>query len=162
MAIIVEDGTIVANANSYVTEAELTAFMSARAITLSGTYTTEQLLILAMDYVESLKYKGVQLRYDQALQWPRSDVYIDGWYNDVDNIPTELKNGLMQTAVAIDAGNSPQQIAPRKTIKEKVGDLEVQYATGSASVSIDRKVQGFLYKLLDGGAGAGQVSVGKA
>jgi hypothetical protein len=161
MTITVEDGTIVTNANSYVSEAELTAFASARNVTLSGNYTEEQLLILSMDYIDSLKYKGAKRLYTQGLQWPRVDVWIDGYYNDIDNIPTELKNGLMQVAVSIDAGNSPQQLAPRKTIKEKVGELEVEYAAGSSSVAIDTKVMSFLYKLLDSGAGGANTKATK-
>lgn len=151
MTIVVEDGTVVSGANSYVTEAELGSFADARNITLSGDYSNEVLLILAMDYIESLQYKGTKLNYNQALQWPRTDVYIDGYYNDVDNIPTELKNGLMQTAVAIDQGNGPQQVAPRKTIMEKVGELQVQYANGSSAVTIDPKIKSYLFKLLRAG-----------
>lgn len=161
MAIVVEDGTGVTGANSYATEAELSAFAAARAVTLSGSYTTEQLLILAMDYIESFRFKGWKVLSTQSLQWPRTSVYIDGYYNDDDDIPNELKNALMQTAIAIDAGNSPQQNIPRKTIREKVGDLEVQYAESSVSVVMDKKIQAFLYKLLDNGAGGANTKAGK-
>jgi len=160
MAIVAEDGSLVTGANSYVTEAELAAYNSARNITLSGTYTAEQLLIMAMDYIESLSYKGLKVNSTQALQWPRVDVYIDGYYFESDEIPNQLKNGLMQAAVAIDAGNSPQQVAPRKTIREKVGELEVEYATGSSSVAIDTKIKSFLYKLLAGGGYGSANTVG--
>lgn len=159
--IVIEDGSIVTGANSYATEAELSTFASDRDVTLSGNYTNAQLLILAMDYIESLMYKGVKLRYNQALQWPRIDVVIDGYYQDSDEIPTLLKNGQMQVALAIDAGNNPQQVAPRKVIKEKVGELEVQYADGSSAVVIDTKIMSFLWKLLAGGSGGNQMSVGK-
>jgi hypothetical protein len=160
MAIIVEDGSIVTGANSYATTAELSAFAAARNITLSGDYTTEQLLIIAMDYIENLAYKGMKVRSDQPLQWPRVDVYLDAYYFDSDAIPSQLKNGQMQVALSIDAGNSPQQIAPRKTIMEKVGDLAVQYAAGSSSVAIDPKINAFLYKLLDAGGPGSANTVG--
>lgn len=159
--IIVEDGTIVTGANSYVSVSDFTTFLDERNLTLSGSYDEEDLLILAMDYVESLKFKGIKRQYNQGLQWPRTDVYIDGYYNDVDNIPTELKNGLMQAAYAIDAGNSPQQNLPRKTIREKVGELEVQYSESSASYVLDRKIMSFLYKLLDNGGGGANLRIGK-
>lgn len=163
MSIVVEDGTVVSGANSYVSEVELSAFAAARNVTLSGDFTTEELLILAMDYIESLEFKGDKNTYTQTLQWPRANVIIDGYYNNVDNIPTELKNGLMQTALAIDVGNSPLQNIPRKTIREKVGELEVQYAEGSSAVIIDKKIMAFLRKLLaNGGSGSGVIAVGKA
>lgn len=162
MSIVIEDGSIVSGANSYATEAEFAAFYAARAVTLSGTYTAEQLLILAMDYIESQRYKGIKRTRDQLLQWPRVDVYIDGYYFDSDDIPVELKKAQMQAALAIDASNSPQQNAPRKTIREKVGDLEVQYSEGSAAVVIDVKIMSFLYKLLESGFNGNNVRVGKA
>lgn len=161
MTITVEDGTIVSGANSYVTEAALTSYASDRNITLSGSYTNEQLLHLAMDYIDSLPYKGLKRRSTQVLQWPRVNVYLDGYYNDVDNIPAELKNGQLQTAIAIDQGNSPQQVKPRQTLKEKVGDLEVQYANSSNAVDIDRKIRGFLWKLLGSGYGGANTKASK-
>lgn len=159
--IIVEDGTNVTNANSYVSVSDFTAFLDERNLTLSGSYDEEDLLILAMDYVDQLEFKGSKRRYDQSLQWPRVNVYLDSYYNDVDNIPTELKNGLMQAAYAIDSGNDPLQVGPRKTVREKVGEIEVQYATGSSSVEIDRKIRFLLRKLLKGGSGMGNMTVGK-
>lgn len=162
MAIIVEDGTIVSSANSYASEAELTTFFSNRNLTLSGDYTNEQLLLLAMDYIESLQFKGVKRTREQTLQWPRLDVHIDGYYNNSDTIPTELKNGLMQTAVAIDQGNNPQQTLTRKVIRERVeGAVDVSYSAGSSANDVDPKIMGFLFKLLSGGAGGNTVRVGK-
>lgn len=159
--ITVEDGTIVSGANSYVSVAELTTYCDERNITLAGTFDSEDLLILAMDYVEGLEFKGLKKTSTQPLQWPRTDVIIDGYFNDVDVIPTELKNGLMQAAVAIDAGNNPLQNQPRKTVREKVGDLEVQYSDSASSVVIDRKIRFLLRKLLAGGGGGNNITVGK-
>lgn len=157
MAIIVEDGSVVANANSYVSEAELTAFATARGVTL--TTDEEVLLISAMDYIESLQYKGFKLTRDQYLQWPRSYVVVDGWGIDSDTIPQELKNGLMQCAIAIDQGNNPLQDAPRSTKREKVGELEVEYMDNASSVVINKKILTSLQKLLANGGGASSGSV---
>lgn len=151
MAIVVEDGTVVSGANSYVTEGELTTFATARGVTL--TTDEEQLLIRAMDYIESLGYIGTKKERDQSLQWPRLDVYIDGYYWDSDEIPQELKDGLMHTAVAIDQGNDPLQDAPRKTIREKVGELEVQYSESSTGVAVNKKILNTLWKLLKSSTG---------
>lgn len=157
MAIVVEDGTIVTGANSYVSGAELTSFATARGVTLvSG---TEELLIKAMDYIEALQYKGVKYTQAQALQWPRADVYVDSYYLAVTSIPTDLKNGLMHCAIAIDEGNDPLQDAPRATTKEKIGEIEVEYKAGAAATVINKKVKNALWKLLV--AGGGNMMVGK-
>lgn len=160
MSVIVEDGSLVPNANSYASEANLIAFAAARNITLVGNPTT--LLILAMDYIDILVYKGTKRSRDQTLQWPRFGVYIDGYPIDATFMPPMLLNGQMQTALAIDANNSPQQIIDRKTDKEKVGDLEVDYSKGSVVNSVDVKINAFLWKLLAGGAlGSGNINVAK-
>lgn len=160
MAIIVEDGNIIANANSYVSELELTNFATARNITL--VLTAEQLLIQAMDYIESLLYQGVKRTRGQGLQWPRMGVVIDGYIIDSITIPQELRNGLMQTALAIDSGVGPQVNTVRQTIVEKVGDLEVHYAPGSTNSERSVKIMSALYKLLlSGGAGSNVIRVSK-
>jgi len=158
--IIVEDGSIVANANSYVSEAELSTFASNRGITLTGTAAV--LIIQSMDYIESLNYKGFKLTDDQSLLWPRTGVIVDGYLISSDEIPQELKDGQMQTCIAIDEGNDPLQDSPRKTKREKVGDLEVEYSDSSSSVVINKKITATLKKLLDGGAGGNTFKVSKA
>lgn len=159
MTLIVEDGTNVTGANSYVSVADLTSFVAARGITLSGD--PEELLTQAMDYIETLQFQGTKLLFTQGLQWPRVNVWIDGWYNNADNIPKELKNGQIQVAIAIDQGNAPDADIPRYTDSEKVGDIEVHYAAGAPSTPVNVKVHNALYKLLAGG-GAGGLKVSKA
>lgn len=161
MTIIVETGNIVANSNSYVSEIELTAYATARGITLVGD--EEELLIKAMDYLESLSFIGLKSTRDQSLQWPRVDVVIDGYYQDVNSIPHELKNGQMAVAIAIDEGNSPLSDLERKTVYERVGELEVEYSAGSSNSTIVRTISAALGKLvIDGGSHGFMFKVNKA
>jgi hypothetical protein len=157
MAITVEDGSIVTSANSYASEAELTAYALAREVTLTSG--EETLLIQAMDYIESLAFIGVKYTDAQALQWPRSGAVVDGFDVAITAIPTQLPIAQMVVALAIDAGNGPLIDLPRKVEREKVGDLEVQYSSGSASVTIARTINAQLWKLL---ANAGGFKVAKA
>lgn len=156
MALIIEDGTIVPNANSYVTTTELQSYIDARGITLTGSL--EPLILQAMDYVETLCFSGIKRTRDQSLQFPRLCVKIDGYSLDSDTIPQELKNGVVQCAIAIDEGTGPQEDLQRKTTFEKVGDLEVHYSESSSSATVNRKVRDSLRKLLLGG---GQTIVNK-
>ncbi len=55
MAIVVEDGTQVAGANSYVSESDLTTYASDRGVALSETESV--LIIKAMDYLNTLRYQ---------------------------------------------------------------------------------------------------------
>lgn len=161
MAIVVEDGTVVSGANSYVSEAELTTYATDRGVTISGN--NDELLILAMDYVESLNFIGYQYTEDQALSWPRTEAKKDDiyWY-DSDEIPQKLKDGLCETALAIDAGNSPASDLERATKREKVGDLEVEYADGANSSVVVRKINNKLKDLVRGGLNGASFIVSKA
>ena len=145
MTIVVEDGSIVANANSYVSEAELVAYASARGITISGT--NEQLLIRAMDYLESLDFIGLKYLSTQSLQWPRAYVEIDTYYVDIDEIPAELKKAQIEIALAIDAGNDPLSDIERQKSSVKVGELAVTYENNQ-STTIVRKINNSLKKLI--------------
>lgn len=155
MAIIVEDGSIVENANSYVTTAELTAYATARGITLVAD--EEQLLIQAMDYIESLSYKGVKITQLQNLQWPRANVYFDGYYFYTDQIPQELKNGQMATAIAIDQGYNPLDTQTQNIKRKRVDVLEIEYMDGSSSSPIVKSISSSLWKLLQSAGNGGNV-----
>ena len=159
MTIIVEDGTIVAGANSYVTTTELTTFATARSITLVAG--AETLLIQAMDYIESLQYKGGKRTQDQVLQWPRVDVYIDGYYFSSESIPQQLKDGLCHYAIAVDQGTDSLQDVTRQTTTETVGEISVQYKASSVSATTNIKVAATMYKLLESGS-LGGIKVSKA
>ncbi len=150
MAIIVEDGSIVANANSYASEAALTAYAAARGVTLTGD--EDDLLIQAMDYVESLDFIGFKLTYDQPLQWPRADVVIDGYYVGTDVIPQLLIDGLCEVAIAIDTGESPYATITQSQKRVKVDVLEVEYMDGTSTAPINRKISLKLGKLTNSGA----------
>ena len=151
MAITVETGAIVANANSYVSTADFTTYATARGITLTSG--AETLLIQAMDYIESLSYIGTKYTAAQGLQWPRSNVYIDGYLFDYDDIPQELINAQMQVAMAIDVGDGPLVTIDRATKRERVGEVEVEYTDGASSVATVRTINAMLWKLLSNSGG---------
>ena len=135
MAIVVEDGSIVTGANSYITEAELTAYATARGVTLTGN--TEQLLIESMDYIESQNFKGIKSTEGQPLQWPRYDVVVDGYLISNDEIPQLLKDAEAETAMAIDIDNNPLDDIARVTLKETVGPISVEYSDNGQADTIN-------------------------
>jgi hypothetical protein len=143
--IIVEDGTIVENANSYVTVAELNAYATARGLTIESD--EEPLLIRAMDYLESLHFIGLKLTEAQPLQWPRWNVFIDGFFVSSETIPSLLKEAQMEVALAIDSGNDPLADIPRVVSSVSVGAVSVSYMDGRA-LPLIRKVMKKLSKLI--------------
>ena len=147
--IIVENGTVVAGANSYVSEADLTAYAADRGVTL--TTALDVLIIKAMDYIESLSFIGDKHKEAQPLQWPRDEVYIDRYYIERETIPKELKKGVYTAALAIDAELDPLRIIERATKREKVDVIEVEYMDSAAAQPIVKTINAAMRKILAGG-----------
>ncbi len=145
MTLIVEDGNNLINSNTYVTVADFEAYAATRGITISGD--SEMLLIKAMDYLESLVYKGEKFVRDQPLQWPRWDVVIDNFLVTVHSIPPHLIKGQIEVALAIDRGIDPISDIPRIKESVRVGDISVQYHKNMA-VTLVRKLSASLWKVL--------------
>jgi hypothetical protein len=144
--IIVETGAGLTNSNSYVSEADLATYATDRGITITGTAAV--LIIQAMDYLESRQFLGTKSDIDQALQWPRFGVEVDAYYVDSDEIPTLLKQAEMEICIAIDGGIDPLANLGRETKREKVGDLEVEYAVGARPDTYLTAAEAKLRKLL--------------
>ena len=153
MALVIEDGTGVAGAESYATAAELTTYATDRGITLTGD--AEELLLRANDYLETLQFIGYKLTKDQSLQWPRADVTIDGFGYQSDELPSELKVAQMEVAIAADQEAGPFAVISRETKREKFDVFETEYADSAASRPIAPALARSLRKLVAGGATGG-------
>jgi hypothetical protein len=129
MALIIEDGTIVEDANSYVTLAEYRAYGASRGLTITADDTlAEQQLIRSMDYLLTYEddYQGLRISDSQELSFPRSPVTIYG-ADKSSEIPDNLKSG--QSRLAYDAASSDLQTngAGQEVIEEQVGPLKTKY-----------------------------------
>lgn len=110
MAIIVEDGTLVTNANAYITVQFFRDWHSARGITAAandtgayGVALIEAAIVKATDYVDKrfgVKFVGCLRDRDQSLMWPRSDAWTNqGDYIQTTTMPKELKRGVVEYAL---------------------------------------------------------------
>jgi hypothetical protein len=149
--IVVEDGTGLANSNSYASEAQLATYAADRSVTVTGA--ADVLLITAMDYIEQQPFKGNKNTKEQALQWPRFSVWIDSYSIDSDEIPLLLLEAQMEAALAVDAGNNPSGTVDRATKREKLDTLEVEYMDGARDQEFNRALETKLRKLLRVGTG---------
>ncbi len=146
--IIVEDGTGVTGANSYISEADLATYATDRGITITGT--SAILLIQAMDWLEGQSFIGFKFTDDQPLLWPRAGVWLDNFLLSTDEIPQELIDGLAETALSIDSGTGPLNNVARETKRTKVGTLEVEYMDNADSAITVLTAHNKLRKLLTG------------
>ncbi len=144
MALVKEDGSIVAGANTYVIDAEYVAYAASKGLTVGVDAPTREIeLLKAMDFIESHRsvFKGIKVSGEQALQWPRSAVWLDSFPVNADEIPVELQNAQMEAAVAGSAGLDPLRTENTQNLqREKVDVIEVAYHNGGSwnHVRLDR------------------------
>lgn len=149
---------LVVGTDTYVTNAELTAYATARGVTISGTL--DVLLVKAMDYLATLedRWQGTRTSETQPLAWPRTGVYVYGTLLADDAIPQSLKDAQCRLALDVDAGTAlmPNVEVGGKgsVIKEKVDVVEVAYDKGyNNSQPIFTAVNGLLKPLMKSGGG---------
>jgi hypothetical protein len=131
--IIVEDGSGVANANSYQTVPQARQYALNRGVELSNDDdVVAGQLISGTDYLETFAcdFQGSRSSSTQALQWPRIDVKLYGDDLPSNVIPNLLQSALNQLVIAQESGIDlqPNYSANDFVIKEKVGPLETVYA----------------------------------
>ncbi|MBA3352279.1 MAG: hypothetical protein H0U23_07630 [Blastocatellia bacterium] len=160
MALIVEDGSGVANANSFNTLAEIRAYATARGATLGTDEAVEVFAILAMDYLASLepRLKGRRTLFSQELIFPREFVYYIGYlsypgYPD-DEIPPQIKSAQSQLVLEQHAGVPlmPTRVAQPTLIRRKVGPIEREWSPGGETITpYIPSVDALLFNFLNSG-----------
>ena len=155
--LVIEDGSNIEDANSYVTLAEARLYASARGIALSDfDDTLTQQLVKAVDYLETYRnrFKGYKTYTPQALQWPRTCVYIDGQPFSEIAIPIELKRAQIQLAIEINNGHDllPTADGSAFIVSERVDVIETKYSEqlSTTGIALFRAVDSLLSPLLDG------------
>lgn len=149
MTFQVEDGTGLANANSYASVAEFDAYVADRGIDVSLLGTTQikqQKLVQATGYIDlSNRFKGFKLVTTQALQFPRTSLYdCDGTLVASDAIPANVKYAAIEYAVraatadlfAIPANDEFGVLTAKRV---KVGPIEREFGyTGGSQASVNK------------------------
>jgi len=159
MTLTVEDGSIIAGAESFVTVAEFKTFAANRGAAAASEADDDQVEIAlrkGAQYMQQkfrMLWRGSIVDALQPLSWPRRGVplpdFFDPFYTNVnvprafqdtyfigeDTIPPEVKEcqNLLALETMSSAGvstGSLQASFGRMTRREKVGSLEVEYMTG--------------------------------
>lgn len=137
MSLVIEDGSIVAGAESFATAAELVTYATNFGRTIpSDTITQEALLRRAALQMSAMSWKGGLVNELQALSWPRYDVYRDNWLVPSNSIPAQIKAGQMALATEIHADDvAPPELKTGAVESEKVGPISTTYAKVESYVS---------------------------
>ena len=133
--LIVEDGTVVEDANAYATIAFVDAYHELRAnvdwtnATVAGKVAA---IVQATDYIDSRwRFVGTRADEDQTLEWPRDDATDANGYDQEDNVPLVVQQVMADYALrALSAPLMPDPTIDEENGKfitykrEKVGPLE--------------------------------------
>lgn len=145
MALIIEDGSLVAGATSYVNLTEARAYVAARGAALSAVDATAEIVVLrAMDYIESFttRFKGDRVDRDQALSWPRSGVTTESWSWSSTEIPRQVLNAQLALILEINAGEDPFNPSPSAVLpvirKRVEGAVEIEYANPGQALKVSK------------------------
>lgn len=136
MAITVEDGTIVANANAYCDVAYVTAYASARGLDFAGgSADQEAAIIKATDYIDArYTFNGARVSAAQELAWPRTGAWDRSEGIEIGStvIPSALKRAVAELAVKAFAGTELVEDLSRggKVVSQTVGQISVTYESG--------------------------------
>lgn len=154
MTIIIEDGTGVANANSYVSVAEFNAYATARNIDPTD-YDTEQiegaLVVASVDFISvEYNFKGEPLTTTQGMQLPTDEVLIVSAVKNATCAAAllHLKNRLFvdTTEIAINgviASESKGVGSLSKSVSYTAGS-SAAYTNKYPTVNIDRMLSGYV------------------
>lgn len=167
MALVIEDGTGVVGANTYVTIAGVRDYAAARGITIPAADSdVEPHVHLAMDWFEQQELKGVKTHVGQPLKYPRSNVMLDGVLLAEDEIPSLVIRIVCEAAVT--SVTIPLQMAYAGTqlgaVKMKKLDVMQKeffapdYSTRHPTLV---KLNAMLLPIIGSGLGSGRLTVNR-
>ena len=165
MSLIVEDGSIVTGAESYITVAEASTYHSNRGnatwAALTSDAVREQCLRKATDFMRQAyrsRWQGYKVNEDQALDWPRYGVEVEGYAVDSDIVPTEIKNACAELALKASAAELNPDLT-QGVLSEQVGSIQVTYDKGSPQFTRYRAIDAIIAPYLKAGGGGCSMGV---
>lgn len=154
--VIIETGSLVAGANSFVTRDQVATYCDDRGYTFSvvDTAAADRAVIKAGDWMKNtqrIMYRGSLRTATQTMPWPREDAsFYRGPTIDNDVVPQCVKDAQCELAYRTYAGTNIQpDLARGGQIKsEKVGPIEVEYFDGAPPETVIQAVLGILAPVL--------------
>lgn len=157
MALVIEDGSLVAGANSFISRADYITQAAEIGVTIADAAAADIELVKAAQFIASHEdnLKGYKVNRDQAMSFPRHNLYIDGFWWEYTEIPTQVIDLQVAIALEINSGIDPYNPpvnTERATRRERIeGAVEVEYfgKDGDAITNRRSKTISLLYSLLD-------------
>lgn len=164
MALIVEDGTGLSTAESYISVADADAYFLDRgnaAWAALSNDAKEQALRKGADYLLAVydqRWKGQRVTFEQAMSWPRYDVVVNQYVIPSNVIPVALKRANAELALRASTAELLADVGGQ-VLSETVGPISVTYAEGARQNTKFALVENMLASLMQGGR---QIPVARA
>jgi hypothetical protein len=154
--VIVENGSLVANANSFVTRDDVLAYCVNRgySFSLTDTALADAAVIKGADWLKNtmrLNYRGSLRTATQTMPWPREDASMYRGPSIANTVvPQCVKDAQCELAYRAFAGTNLQPDLARggATKREKLDVIEVEYFPGAPSETVLQSVLGMLAPVL--------------
>lgn len=144
--LIVEDGTIVANANAYISLLDADLYHDARGNDRwkeASIANREAAIIKATDYLDfAYDWEGVRSSATQSLEWPRAGVVsADHMIVPGDSIPAAIERACAELALrALDGDLMGDESRGGAVTEETVGPITVKYEQGAIAGTVYRSI----------------------
>lgn len=141
MALVVENGDGLANADAYVTVQEARSYITDNypdEIIPALDATVEAAIRRATRFIDSFSFVGYPTNgRTQSLAWPRTNVYdVRQDRISINEVPREVRRATCEAVIReLRAPGSlqPDFVASDRVVREKVGPIETQYANSSSN-----------------------------
>jgi hypothetical protein len=156
MTIIVEDGTGLADAESYISVGDANTYHAARGNTDWAALSDadkESALRRATDYMLQAyrsRWSGQRATSTQALDWPRYGVIVDWFELSSDVVPVAVERACAELALRASSADLAADLE-RGIKRQKVDVIETEYDTASPQQKRYRAVDNLLAPYLMGG-----------
>ncbi len=146
MALIIEDGTIVANANSFITVAEWETYLALYGKAATGTETDKETALIKAQRAISTRYNfdGTLVEQTQSTCLPRNwSKPIKGFTIANNVVPQDFKDAQAELAFDIQEGADPfanateGALGPKTKQRDKAGPVETESEYGNGGTPYD-------------------------
>jgi hypothetical protein len=160
--VVVEDGTGLPLADSYVSEDYLDAYIDARAITLASG-DAEAALVRATAAIDA-RYAGAFPGYrlagrSQGLEWPRQNAWdAQGWLIPDNIVPVEVLDATCEAAIRelSEPGSMMPDLKRGGAIQSvRAGSVAVTYASNASAQTSFTLIDGIIANVLSGAQSGG-------
>lgn len=138
MALVVEDGSVVAGADAYVSLSAANTYFTNHGAPTQWTGATDAVKEAAIRYATQwldavFSWRGEVVSNDQVLDWPRAGVYDDeNRYVDSDSIPRLLKDATCEAALEhLKSSLIEGKERGGKVKRTKLGPIEKEFMDGA-------------------------------